>query len=639
MTDHNKKANSVSHLIDDELLEKIKAGKIWTFHGGVHAPDNKVQSSQFAIKDAGIPPFLIVSIEYKGEAAELLVKVGDLVLKGQPLTKAVGAFVVQHASSSGEVIAIEPRTDLHPSGLAVLSVVIKTDGLDRRIKCQRSTLSDLSRKEIIEATQDAGIIGLGGAGFPTHVKLARAQNIKLLIVNGAECEPYITSDDRLMQEYAHEILQGIEIAKIALNPQLTVIAIEDNKLAAIDALNQAILQDKKTDIIVRKIPTMYPSGSAKQLIKILTGKQTPIGKHANALGIVMLNVGTLVAMKEAIVDGTPLISRIVTLTGDAFKKKGNFSVRLGTPIQYLLDKYEFHAQKTGQKLIIGGPMMGFTLAHSQIPVTKICNCILAPNAKEMPLEKEEVACIRCSDCAQVCPSHLLPQQLLWYSKSQDHDKLKEYNLSACIECGACAYVCPSQIPLVQYYRIAKSEIWANEEEAKKIEIARQRHEHRDARLEQAKLARKEKHKAAAEKRQKQLKEKNGGEDLIAAALARAKAKKADNLAQASDSVSPAPVKKKNDAVAAAIARAKAKKAANARAAEPTDALPENDDVIKARTARKEKARLHKLEKTQKITPSTNDATNALTLTPAEKRKAKIAAAIAKAKAKKEKDKD
>ncbi|HIP76361.1 MAG TPA: RnfABCDGE type electron transport complex subunit C, partial [Psychromonas hadalis] len=285
----DKKQNTEiqSLLLSDDLLEKIRAGKLWTFHGGVHAPDNKAQSSHFVIKDAGIPPYLIINTEHKGEAAQPLVSVGDSVLKGQPLTKATGAFVVQHASSSGKVIAIEPRTDLHPSGLAVVSIIIETDGLDRSINFkEKASPNELSRKEIIEATQQAGIIGLGGAGFPTHVKLARAQDIKLLIVNGAECEPYITSDDRLMQEYAHEILQGIEVAQQALHPQLTVIAIEDNKLDAIEALNQAIKTENKTDILVRKIPTMYPSGSAKQLIKILTGRQTPIGKHANALGIV-----------------------------------------------------------------------------------------------------------------------------------------------------------------------------------------------------------------------------------------------------------------------------------------------------------------------------------------------------------------
>ncbi|GLS91989.1 electron transport complex subunit C [Psychromonas marina] len=619
------------NLLSDEQLANISSGKLWNFHGGVHPQENKLQSNQSAIRDAGIPATLVIPIQHKTHVPELLVKVGDTVLKGQPLTKVYGALVVQHASSSGVVVAIENRPSLHPSGLDMLSVVIQTDGLDRSVEARRiPAYQDVEPALLIDKIQQLGVIGLGGAGFPTHLKLMPHAEIKLLLINAAECEPYITADDRLIQEQAIEMIDGINVLEHILQPQLTVIAIEDNKKDAISALQKALQNHPKNkNIKITIIPTIYPSGSAKQLIEIITGEQTPIGHHASELGIVMLNVGTAVAVKEAVIDGKALTSRIVTLTGDSLQKKGNVSVRIGTPIQYLLDRFWVNTNALNQ-IIIGGPMMGFTVENPAAPVTKICNCILAPTAKEMPPAKPEMPCIRCSECAEACPANLLPQQLLWYSKSQDHDKLNDYNLSACIECGACAYVCPSHIPLVEYYRIAKAEIRTAQEEAKKAEIARIRHEKREARLAQAKIDRQAKHKQAAEKRKAQLKEKNGGEDLIAAALARAKAKKANASETQSETEQPV---KKNDAVAAAIARAKAKKAAQAgnigetqQSTETAPATPKNPAVAAAiaRAKAKKAAQAGNIDDAQQSTETT----------PATPKNPAVAAAIARAKAKK-----
>ena len=643
------------NLLSEEQLDSISSGKLWTFHGGVHPQQNKTQSSQYAIRDAGVPATLVIPVEHKGHIPELLVNVGDEVLKGQQLTKVYGAMVVQHASSSGIISAIEKRCDLHPSGLGVLSVVIQTDGLDRSVPYNKpQDYQDVAPELLIEKIQQSGVIGLGGAGFPTHLKLMPHGSVKLLLINAAECEPYITADDRLIQEQALDIIEGINVLEHILKPQLTVIAIEDNKQEAISAL-QAVLKDhpKSANIKITVIPTIYPSGSAKQLIEIITGQQTPVGKHSSELGIIMLNIGTVFAIKQAVVNSKPLTSRIVTLTGNSFQTLGNLSVRIGTPIQYLLDGYAADSTNI-QSLIIGGPMMGFTIEDTQAPVTKICNCIIAPSIEEMPASPAEMPCIRCSECADVCPAHLLPQQLLWYSKSQDHEKLTDYNLSACIECGACAFVCPSHIPLVEYYRISKAEISTAKNEAQKAEVARIRHERREARLEQAKLDRQAKHKEAAEKRKAQMKEKNGGEDLVAAALARAKAKKLADSAPQTEQEKPA---KKNDAVAAAIARAKAKKAALAeeksnseenevvenKAAETVDpkkaavaaaiarakakkaALaeekretaevkqtqdePDNSKVIAQREKRKEQARLRKLKKEQALQTEENQQEN------------------------------
>ena len=627
-----------SNLLSDEKLEQIAAGKMWDFHGGVHPVQNKQQSNQTAITDAGIPDELIIAVEQKGHIPQLLVEVGDSVLKGQPLTKVYGALVVQHASSSGTVKAIEPRTDCHPSGLPVLSVVIETDGLDRPFPSQG--FEDY-RKEIpatlIEAVQQAGVVGLGGAGFATHLKLAHSDN-RLLIVNAIECEPYITSDDRLVQEHADEIIEGMMIMQHILKPKLMSFAIEDNKPEAIEAFKkslQSLPEAERKNIVLSIVPTRYPSGSAKQLIEVLTGEQTPIGKHSSELGIVMLNVGTVFAVKEAVINGKSLVSRIVTITGDAFARKGNASVRIGTPIQYLLDKYWLNALHH-QKLVIGGPMMGFSVTDTSMPVSKICNCILAPTDKELAPPEEEMNCIRCSECAEACPVELLPQQLLWYSQSEDHKKLEEYDLAACIECGACAYVCPSHIPLVEYYRVSKAQIKTAKEEADKAAIARKRHEDRELRLDTEKQQRLLKHKLAAEKRKQQMKSDNGGEDPVAAALARAKAKK-----QASTETEPKPIGQ-NSQVAAAIARAKAKKLANASAENnPIEGnQPETDTTLNvdpkkaavaAAIARAKAKKLANASVENESAESTSVENNEAAIDP---KKAAVAAAIARAKAKK-----
>jgi electron transport complex protein RnfC len=633
------------NLLTDVQLDSISSGKLWNFHGGVHPQENKQQSNQEPISDAGIPATLVIPVEHKGQLPQLLVKIGDMVLKGQALTKVYGTLVVQHASSSGVVIAIEKRCDLHPSGLNVLAVVIQTDGLDRAIEYVKpQDYHTLEPAILVEKIQQSGIVGLGGAGFPSHLKLIQRKNTKLLLINGAECEPYITADDRLMQEQAFEILEGIGVLDYILQPALTVIAIEDNKKDAIASLQEALSNSPiKDKIRLRIIPTIYPSGSEKQLIEIITGHQTPFGKHPGELGIVMQNVGTVFAIKQAIIDAKPLTSRIVTLTGDSLKQRGNVSVRIGTPVQYLLDRYWVDSMSVHQ-LIIGGPMMGFTIENTAVPVTKTCNCILAPTVQEMPASPPEMPCIRCSECAEACPVNLLPQQLLWYSKSQDHDKLDDYNLSACIECGACAFVCPSHIPLVEYYRIAKAEIRTANDEAQKAEVARIRHEKREVRLDQAKLDRQAKHKVAAEKRKAQLKDKNGGEDLIAAALARAKAKKtAEAQSQPLNESSGAKIENKNSAVAAAIARAKAKKAAKA---EQTDNNGDDKNnlasidpkkivvaVAIARAKAKKVAKAQQLDNTEQNSEMTN-GNNDNEPVLVDPKKVAVAAAIARAKAKK-----
>ncbi|MFQ2319065.1 electron transport complex subunit RsxC [Aeromonas caviae] len=583
------------------LLERIKAGTLWDFHGGIHPPENKHQSSLTPVVDAGLPPQLIIPVrQHAGPAGELLVRVGDKVKKGQPLTRFdKGRIVPVHASTSGTITAIEQHTVAHPSGLDDLCILLTPDGDDAwGERTPQPDYWNLERGALLERIQQAGIAGLGGAVFPTHSKLdGRGQLTEILIVNGLECEPYITTDDRLMQEYADEIMDGIRVLKHLLKPKLTLIGVEDNKPAAIEALTR---HASDADVLVKSVPTKYPSGGAKQTIELLTGRQVPKGGRAVDMGIMVLNVATVFAIKRAIIDGEPLIERIVTLTGDAFKKPGNAWVRLGTPVRWLLQRFELQPE-ADQRVIMGGPMMGFTLPHAMVPVVKATNCLLSPTRAELPPPGPEQACIRCSACADACPATLLPQELYWYSRVKEYDKAEKLNLFDCIECGACAWVCPSEIPLVQYYKIAKDDIREARAEADKAERAKQRFEAKQARFEREKAAREARHAEAAAQR-RQAMTTAGGEDPVAAALARIKAKQ---------------------------------ETAQVAVSEPA---PDNEAMIAAREARKQEAIARRAAK------AANGEGNELTDTPApgeqppkaelDPKKAAIAAALARAKAKK-----
>ncbi|HHQ4690537.1 TPA: electron transport complex subunit RsxC [Aeromonas veronii] len=586
------------------LLERIKAGTLWDFHGGIHPADNKLQSSQSPVVDAGLPPRLIIPLrQHAGPAGDLLVQVGDKVKKGQPLTRyAKGRVVPVHASTSGTITEIANHTVAHPSGLGDLCVILTPDGEDEwGERNGKADYWNLERGELLERIQQAGVAGLGGAVFPTHSKLdGRGQLTEILIVNGLECEPYITTDDRLMQQYADEIMDGIRVLKHLLKPKLTLIGVEDNKPEAITELTRHATDE---DVLVKTVPTKYPSGGAKQTIELLTGRQVPKGGRAVDIGIMVLNVATVFAIKRAIIDGEPLIERIVTLTGDSFKKPGNAWVRLGTPVRWLLQRFELQPEAE-QRVIMGGPMMGFTLPHAMVPVVKATNCLLAPTQAELPAPGPEQPCIRCSACSDACPATLLPQELYWYSRAKEYDKAEKLNLMDCIECGACAWVCPSEIPLVQYYKIAKDDIREARAEAEKAERAKQRFEAKQARFEREKAAREARHAEAAAQR-RQTMTAAGGEDPVAAALARIKAKQ--------------------DAPITAIAAT-------------AEGLPDNSAVIAAREARKREA---EARRAAKLAESANSDTAAAAPQSAEAvdpasdpKKAAIAAALARAKAKK-----
>ncbi|HID9468577.1 TPA: electron transport complex subunit RsxC [Serratia liquefaciens] len=571
------------------LFAAFKKDRIWDFDGGIHPPEMKTQSSGVPLRTAPLPDTFVIPLQqHLGPEGELCVNVGEHVLKGQPLTVGRGRTVPVHAPTSGTISAIKPHITAHPSGLAELCVIIQPDGEDRW--CERAPVADyrqLPTGELIQRIHQAGIAGLGGAGFPTASKLQGGMNgVETLILNAAECEPYITADDRLMQEHADQVIEGTQILRHLLQPKVTLIGIEDNKPEAIEALKLA-LRDQP-GISLRVIPTKYPSGGAKQLTKILIGKEVPHGKHSSAIGVLMQNVGTAFAIKRAIVDGEPLIERVVTLTGEALSQPGNLWARIGTPVQHLLNFAGFQPQAQ-QMVVMGGPLMGFTLPALNVPIVKISNCILAPSVSEMAPQEPEQSCIRCGLCVDACPAGLLPQQLYWFSRGEEHEKARKHNLFDCIECGACAFVCPSNIPLVQYYRQEKAEIRAIDQEAARTAEAKARYEAKLARLEREKLAREERHKKAA------VKLTDGDQDAVQAALARVRSK---NAAPATGTIS--------------------------------GEAPDNSEMIAAREARKAQARERRAQQDAAATPAMSPAVEG-----EDQRKAAVAAALARVKAKKE----
>ncbi|HHF5459384.1 TPA: electron transport complex subunit RsxC [Haemophilus influenzae] len=636
-----------------DVLSRFNSGKLWDFKGGIHPPEMKSQSNSQPLRYLPLgTDFYIPLKQHLGTTGNLLIKEGDYVLKGQALTKGDGLRMLPvHAPTSGTIKSIKPYVATHPSGLDEPTIHLQADGLDQWI--ERNPIDDfstLSSEQLIHKIYQAGIAGLGGAVFPTAAKIQSAeQKVKLLIINGAECEPYITCDDRLMRERADEIIKGIRILRYILHPEKVVIAIEDNKPEAISAIRNAL--QGANDISVRVIPTKYPSGATKQLIYLLTGIEVPSGARSSSIGVLMQNVGTMFAIKRAIINDEPLIERVVTLTGNKIAEKGNYWVRLGTPISQVLSDAGYQFDKHFP-IFAGGPMMGLELPNLNAPVTKLVNCLLAPDYLEYAEPEAEQACIRCSSCSDACPVNLMPQQLYWFARSEDHKKSEEYALKDCIECGICAYVCPSHIPLIQYFRQEKAKIWQIKEKQKKSDEAKIRFEAKQARMEREEQERKARSQRAAQARREELAQ-TKGEDPVKAALERLKAKKANEtestqiktLTSEKGEVLPdntdlmaqrkarrlarqqaasqvenqeqqtQPTDAKKAAVAAALARAKAKKLAQANST--------SEAISNSQTAENE------VEKTKSAVEKTQENSTAL-----DPKKAAVAAAIARAKAKK-----
>ena len=656
------------------LFQQIQAGKVWDFHGGIHPPSRKERTNQKPVALLDIPDRLYIPLrQHIGVAGKVLVKVGDRVLKGQALTQADNAMAVPvHAPTSGTVLAIELHTSTHPSSLAEPTLILAPDGMDEWRPRQPLDPEHVDAYTLLERIQESGISGMGGAGFPTHIKVNVKQPVDYLIINAVECEPYITADDMLMQERASDIIAGIEILVKLLSPKAVLIGIEDDKPIAAASLKAAIGQ--KDNYFVREVPTKYPSGGEKQLIQLLTNKEVPAGRRPLDIGIVMQNVGTAFAIAQAVLDDIPLIHRVVTVAGETLAQQQNVLALIGTPISDLLNACGFQAEPQ-QRIIIGGPMMGFAIADWSVPVVKTTNCILAPTENELGAAVDEMDCIRCGACADACPASLLPQQLLWYSKAKDQDKLAEYNLSDCIECGACAYVCPSEIPLVHYYRVAKADIRETQREALKAEQAKARFDARTERLEREKQERLERNQQLAAQRIAQQQASGQATQSAAAVqqalertqhqaapqldkeqiIAERERKKAEALAyqqQKQQAAASVPVvddaatqaeDPRKAAIAAALARAKAKKQAEASpevASEPAQAETPTADAdakkaaVAAAIARAKAKKLIQQEPEAQTEVAADPAPAETPTADADAKKAAVAAAIARAKAKK-----
>jgi electron transport complex protein RnfC len=467
--------------------------KLWSFSGGIHLSGHKSLSNGQPVRKLATPRRVILPLQqHIGVATEPVVSVGDIVHKGQLIANAPSFISAPvHASVSGRVIDIGDYSMPHPSGIAEKCIVIESDGEE----CWSPDITPqlnpeaLPVEQLRELIRNAGIVGLGGAVFPSAAKLSPPRAIDTLIINGVECEPYITCDDMLMRSRADAVIRGTLLLQKIVSAKRCLIAVEDNKPEALSSLRSALEElsaSLSTEIEVIAIPTVFPAGGEKQLVKVLTGREVPAGGLPYEVGAVCLNVGTTAAVYDAVYLGRPLVSRLVTVTGPGINRPGNFEVPLGTPVSDLLTAAGgvCHEQI---ELIMGGPMMGHQLPSDQVMIVKGSNCILVqPVAESLP---DPMPCIRCGSCTSACPMQLLPQQLYWHARGKRFDKLEHYSLDSCIECGCCAVVCPSNIPLVSYFRFAKSEIADQKLRRQKADESRIRNEARNIRLEAIKRER------------------------------------------------------------------------------------------------------------------------------------------------------
>ncbi len=477
--------------------------KLFDFRGGVHPPGHKHLSAERPIQVLPLPERLYLPLQqHRGQSALPVVTVGQKVLQGELLAKAQGPVSAPvHAPTSGTVIAIGDFTAPHPSGLPLPTITLEPDGEDRAL--DHGPLPDpftLESDEVARRIGDAGIVGMGGANFPAAVKLstARKASVHTLVINGAECEPYMTCDDRLMRERPDAIVDGTRIMLHAIQAQRAIIAIEDNKPEAAARL-QAVCEatrDYPLSVQVVVIPSRYPAGSASQLIQLLTGLEVPAEGRSTVTGLLVHNVGTAYAVHRALRDGRPLISRIVTVTGGAVAEPQNLEAPIGT---LAADMLRFCGTDPAAiaRLLMGGPMMGQRMPSAQIPLIKGANGLLALTAAEIAGLPDTTACIRCGRCASVCPMGLLPLEMAKRAHHDDPDGAMTFGLDDCMSCGSCAYACPSHIPLVQYFEYARGALIARDQADQRAETARRLITARQERLERQERAKQE---AAARRR-------------------------------------------------------------------------------------------------------------------------------------------
>lgn len=455
------------------------------WHGGLRLPADKEISTSIGIQRMPVPDQLVLPIaQHAGEPAQPIVGIGEYVRKGQLIAEPYGSLSAPvHASSSGKIIAIEPWPVSRRLGESAPCIIIECDGEDLAMEPADNTPWDtLDADEVLGRILDGGIVGLGGAVFPTGQKLMQAKTMPLeyLVLNGAECEPCISCDDMLMREQAAEVLGGAQILMHALQLSICYVVIESDKPEAIAAIGEALAELGDERFVLKQIPSIYPSGGEDQLVQLVVNREVPSGGLPTDVGCVVQNVGTAAAVYRWICEGEPLISRVTTVTGAGVRSPMNVLARIGTPVADVISFAGGYNEEADQ-LIIGGPMCGKAVTTDRVPLVKATNCILVLAAA--PDKGLQRPCIRCGECALVCPVQLLPQQLYWYASADNEAKLRAYGLTDCIECGCCDLVCPSHIALVTTFRHAKARIREMEDEKSRAERARRRFEARNARLE------------------------------------------------------------------------------------------------------------------------------------------------------------
>lgn len=493
---------------------------------GIRIPEEKIQSNKKKINFISLSKIFIIPLQqHLGEEGDLCISTGDKVLRGQPLTLGFNKMLPVHSPTSGYI----KKIGLHKVVCHITSSIsLKTciflipDFKDISINYKKlKKYKEVNKQKLINKIYQSGISGLSGSGFPSSIKLeyGNLKKIKIIIINATECEPYITADDRLIQNYSEEIIKGCKILSWILKTNEVLIGIEDNKIHAIKNIKK-ILAKKKCDIKLKIIPAKYPSGSSRILTKNITGIDVPFDKQLSDMGIIMYNVSTVYAIKRSIINGEPLTERIVTITGKSIANPCNVWVRIGTPIIHVLLELGFIPKKK-QLIIMGGPMMGVNLDNNtNIPIVKSSNCILVPSMTETVAKLtnlEEKACIRCGNCVDVCPVNLLPQQLYLFSLKSNHKKSSEHCIESCIECGACNYVCPSNIPLVKYFKKEKNKLFL-------IQFKKKR-------LEQSKILIKEKKQRMKEKSKIIVNNNFKNKEIVNCAIFRAKKRKEKLLLQ------------------------------------------------------------------------------------------------------------
>lgn len=490
-------------------------------HGGIRLDAHKNRATTQAIRDLPIPKQLIIPLkQHVGEEAEPVISIGERVLKGQLLAEHYGSLGAPvHASTSGKVVAIEPSPVTRRFGDKAPCIIIETDGEDRAIEASEAATDyrAFEPDDLAQKILQGGIVGLGGAVFPTAQKLMQAKSgsIEMLILNGVECEPYISCDDMLMRERADAVISGARILMHAMSIERCLLGIESDKPEAIRALESALAECDDDTLTVKQIPTIYPSGGEDQLVQLITNREVPTGGLPTDVGCLVQNVGTAAAVHDWIVDREPLISRITTISGDGVRQPINVRARLGTPVADLVAAAGGYTDRA-KLLVIGGPMTGKSISTDEVPVVKATNCVLV--LSDIPERQRELPCIRCGECAEVCPINLLPQQLYWHACADDEARLRDFGLIDCIECGCCDLVCPSHIPLTYDFRMAKARIREMDDEKARAERARKRFEAREKRLQR------EQQERADELRQQKETARKSGKTAIEEILARKRQK-------------------------------------------------------------------------------------------------------------------